>query len=179
MVLSSMETWKTIPGYSRYEASTLGRLRSLNYKNSGKTVILKPAIDYGYLKTMLQKDDGGYGTIRVHKCVALAYLGAFNYPAVEVNHIDGDKLNNAADNLEYCTHAQNVQHSFDNGLQIPLRGVDIATSKLNEEQVLEIRQYARKHGKLKNRKLLAAQYGVCESTLKDIVSMRRGSWSHV
>jgi len=45
------EIWKPIPNFSRYEASNKGRLRSNNYKNSGKTKVLKPALAKGYLKT--------------------------------------------------------------------------------------------------------------------------------
>ena len=34
-----------------------------------------------------------------------------------VNHIDGDKLNNHIDNLEWATHSENMQHSYDEGLR--------------------------------------------------------------
>jgi hypothetical protein len=176
MILLPMEKWKTIPGFSRYQVSTLGRLRSTNYKNSGKSVVMKPALSPdGYMKTMLLGDDGKYHTSRVHRWVALAYLGDPN--GLEVNHKDGNKQNNSPKNLEYCTRSHNVKHAYANGLEKPMRGADNACSKLSEKDVVEIREYAKLHGKLKNRKALAEKYGVTEGHLKDIVSMRRGVWS--
>ena len=174
-----METWKAIPGFSRYEASTDGRLRSKNYKNSGRKVVLKPALSSdGYFKTMLQGDDRKYYTRRVHKWVAITYHGPCS-EGLEVNHRDGNKQNNAPANLEYCTRSENIQHSYDNGLQKPKRGQSNPCSKLTNEQVIEIRLYARQHGKLVHRKQLAEKYGVTEAHLKDIVSGRRGVWMHV
>lgn len=174
-----METWKAIPGFSRYEASTEGRVRSLNYKRSRRVVVLKPALSSdGYLKTMLQGDDGKYHTNRIHKWVANTYLGPCP-SGLEINHRDGNKLNNAPSNLEYCTRSENMQHAYDNGLQKPKRGQSNPCSKLTNEQVIEIRQYARQHGRLVRRKQLAEKYGVTEAHLKDIVSGRRGVWMHV
>jgi len=173
----SMEIWKTIPGFSRYEASNQGRLRSTNYKNSGKTKLIKPALSQGYYKTMLQSDEGKYKTWNVHKWVAITWLGEAD--GLEINHIDGNKLNNSILNLEYCTKSENMLHAYKHGLEKPLRGESNPCAKLTEEQVTEIREYAKKHGKLKNRKNLAEKYGVTESHLKDIVSMRRGVWNHI
>jgi hypothetical protein len=86
-----MEKWEKIPGFSRYEASSLGRLRSTNYKNSGKTKVLKPSDGGdGYLKTMLLNDDGDYKSWGVHKWVALAFIGP-KPKGLEINHIDGVK----------------------------------------------------------------------------------------
>lgn len=170
------EIWKTIPGFSTYQVSNTGKIRSLNYKKSKKIKELKPAVDGGYLKTMILSDNKIYDTVRIHRLVALTFLGESN---LEVNHIDGNKLNNSIDNLEYCTRSENLKHAFRIGLEKPMKGMNNVTSKLTDDQVLEIRAYALKHGRLKNRKELAKKYNVCESTLKDIVSQRRGNWSHI
>ena len=51
----------------------------------------------------------------VHRLIAIAFLpNPTNFP--EINHIDGAPLNNKLDNLEWCTHQQNMQHAWDTGL---------------------------------------------------------------
>ena len=170
------EIWKTIPGFSRYEASDKGNLRSLNYKKTGKTEILSPAVSGGYSKTVLLSDEGIYKSIKVHRIVLLTFLGDSH---LEVNHIDGNKINNNLNNLEYCTHSENIKHAFRIGLEKNKKGEDSSSAKLTNNDVKEIRQYAELHGKLKYRKDLAKKYGVSESTLKDIVSRRRNNWSHI
>ena len=81
-------TWKKIPKFSRYEASCDGFLRSTNYKNSGQTRILKPALGQdGYLQTMLQSDCGKYHSFKVHKFICLTFLGDRKI-GQEVNHRD-------------------------------------------------------------------------------------------
>jgi len=175
-----MENWKAIPNFSRYEASDYGRLRSLNYKCSGRIVVLKPAIAKdGYAQTMLQGDNGKYYSYKVHKFVAITFLGN-EYPELEINHKDGVKTNNYLSNLEYMTRSENVQHSFDNGLQVSLKGSKNPASKLTEQDVKDIRQHvANFEGRYYGRKELALKYGVTECCIKDIVSRRRNSWSHI
>jgi hypothetical protein len=173
-----MEEWKQIPGFSRYQVSSFGAIRSMNYKNSGRIVNLTPADDKGYVKTMIQGDDGKYHTSRIHRWVALTFLG----PALgrEINHKDGNKSNNTISNLEYCTRSENVLHAYRTGLEVAPRGEASPSAKLKESDVIEIREYARAHsGRLKNRKTLALKYGVSEACLKDIVSGRRGAWNHI
>ena len=52
----------------------------------------------------------------VHRLVAMAYIpNPKNLPFI--NHIDGNKLNNHIDNLEWCTRSENARHSFINRLQ--------------------------------------------------------------
>ena len=102
-----MEIWKKIEGYEGlYEVSNEGRVRSLNYRHTGETKILKPAICYGgYLKVGLWKD-GNKKKFTVHRLVARAFLpNILDFP--EVNHIDEDKTNNRVKNLEWCTREYN------------------------------------------------------------------------
>jgi hypothetical protein len=174
--------WKPIPGFSRYEASNSGLLRSMNYKRTGKVKILKPAISDGYLKTMLQDDNGKYKSLNVHTFVCLTWHWK-HADDLEVNHLDGVKLNNHESNLEWCTRAQNVQHAFDNGLMIPKRGSLNGMAKLNEDQVREIREFAKIGGngerpgnRYYGRKELALKYGVSECTIKEVVSRRRNKF---
>lgn len=174
-----METWKQIPNFSRYEASTNGRLRSTNYKNSGKTKVLKPALSTDkYLKTMLLNDQGKYKSWAVHKWIALTFLGK-KPEGMEVNHIDGFKTNNAPDNLEYCTRSENLKHAYENGLLDTKRGSKNGMAKLTEKQVISIRKHAKENGRYYGRKELADKHGVSEAQIKDIVNRRRDIWPHV
>lgn len=174
-----IETWKKIPGFSRYEASTLGRLRSLNYKRTGKIKVLKPAMDIdGYLKTMLLGDAGKYKSWRVHKWIALTYIGE-KPKGLEVNHIDGDKANNAPSNLEYVTRSRNLLHAYEIDLIQPKKGSLNGNSKLTEDEVIEIRTHAKRNAPNYGRKNLACKYGVSEAQIKDIVTRRRNIWPHV
>lgn len=174
-----METWHKIPGYSLYEASTLGNLRSLNYKRTGRVQMLKPALSTdGYLRTMLMGDDRRYHTITVHRMVCIAFHGP-KLAGMEINHMNGIKTDNRPENLEYCTRSQNCKHSFDIGLQKPKRGILNGNSKLLDADVINIRRIAMYGGRYYGRKQLAEKYGVSEAHIKDIVNGRRGIWSHL
>ena len=52
-------------------------------------------------------------TIKVHKLVANAFLGKSN---LQVDHIDGNKLNNKLNNLEYVTPKENIRRAWEKGL---------------------------------------------------------------
>jgi len=178
-----MEIWNKIEGFSRYEASNLGRIRSLNYKNSGDIRVLKPGNSEGYMKTILLNDDGKYKPIRVHRIIMIAFKGKSE---LEVNHINGIKDDNRIENLEYTTHSKNLLHAYKTGLQLPSRGSSNGRSKLTEEQVLEIRKYVnniRATGKRYwNRKAIAIKYGISESYVKELVmnrTTRKNAWTHI
>lgn len=112
------EIWKPIEGTDgRYEVSNTGKIRSLNYKNTGKTVELKPAPDpKGYIKTMILVN-GKYKTVKLHRLVAEAFIpNPENKP--QVNHKDGNKNNNAVSNLEWSTNIDNAHHAIIHGLFI-------------------------------------------------------------
>jgi len=101
------EVWKTIRGHEAYKVSTYGRVYST------KTLrVLKPLKHTnGYLQVQL----GRGNRYLVHRLVADAFLpNKHNKPFV--NHIDGNKVNNCADNLEWTTQGENMQHASNTGL---------------------------------------------------------------
>ena len=109
-----MEEWKDIKGYEgKYQISNKGRVKSLNYKRTGKEKILKLSSDInGYKKITLCKNSK-QKTYLIHKLVAEAFLpNPDNLPVV--NHKDENKLNNNVENLEWCTQAYNVNYSHNN-----------------------------------------------------------------
>lgn len=60
-LIKSQEVWKNIPNFNRYQASSMGNIRSLNYKNTGKIKNIKPALTKdGYLQSMFLSDCGKY-----------------------------------------------------------------------------------------------------------------------
>lgn len=169
------EIWKTIPNFSKYEASSLGRVRSLNYKRSGRVQVLKPSDNgnSGYFKTMLLRDDGIYNTRPIHRLVASAFFG--DRKELTVNHKDGNKANNNINNLEWCTRSENVKHAFKTGLMIPKRGELNGMSKLTKEKVEYARELARTKGRFWGRNKLALEWGVNPKHLQRIVN-KSESW---
>lgn len=109
-----------IPGYEGlYAATTDGNIISLPRFDSPRTNVLKPFNRNGYRCVTLRPTIGGQDrhTARVHRLVALTFIpNPDNRPMV--NHIDGDKTNNDISNLEWSTHAENVKHAWDTGLNV-------------------------------------------------------------
>lgn len=105
------EIWKDIPGYEGlYQASNLGRIRSLHFRGGKNQKILTPYNVLGYLRIRIFKDKK-QKSIGVHRLIALTFiLNPENKP--EVNHIDGNKTNNIVENLEWVTASENVTHAF-------------------------------------------------------------------
>ena len=101
--------WKPVIGYENlYEVSNNGIIRSL------KTELkqYKTGRDYFTVKLCDGITQRGF---RVHRLVAIAFCEKPNgYDCV--NHINGNKEDNRAENLEWCTNTENVRHAFLNGL---------------------------------------------------------------
>ena len=175
-----MEIWKDIEGYEGlYQVSNLGRVRSLDFeweafngkaickfKNKGKILKgNKTGVKRNYLAVNLQ-----HHTIKIHRLVAKAFVpNPCNYP--EVNHIDGNTFNNRADNLEWVTGSQNVNHAFKTGLA--RSGEKTHSHKLSVEQVKQIRKEYICGDKEYGAKPLARKYKVSHSTISDIVQGKK------
>lgn len=110
------EEWKTIRGYSNYQVSNFGRVKSLSYRRTGKEKILsQKQTKCGYMAFWLY-DSGVRKMPLVHRLVAESFLpNPEDKP--QVNHIDGDKTNNQANNLEWVTQSENEKHAFRTGLK--------------------------------------------------------------
>lgn len=110
----NFEEWRPIAEYEDlYEISSQGRVKSLNYKRTGQTQVLKPIMHTnGYLCINLYKD-GKHKFCTIHRLVAEAFLAnPENLP--EVNHRDECKENNAVSNLEWCSGKDNCNHGTRN-----------------------------------------------------------------
>ena len=107
-----MEKYIILQGfYDCYAVSNYGNIKNLRNGN-----ILNPSINKnnGY-KSVLLSRDGKKMSIRVHRLVAMYHIeNKFNKP--DVNHINGDKSDNRADSLEWCTKSENMTHAYDNNL---------------------------------------------------------------
>lgn len=105
-----MEQWRDIPGYDGlYQVSNTGRIRK------GEKIKAQRKDHGGYLTVWLSKHSE-MKCLKVHRLVALAFV-----PNPErkrtVNHIDGNKQNNRAENLEWATHSENITHANNTGLR--------------------------------------------------------------
>jgi NUMOD4 motif./HNH endonuclease. len=171
-----METWKPVVGWEdSYEVSDQGRVRrSCGGRATFVGRIQKPTLSRkGYPIANLNRD-GRRQIIPVHKLVALAFIGP--RPAgKEINHLDGNKTNNALPNLEFVTPSENMRHSYRVlGRRVGARyGSEHVSSKLKEEQVLEI---VRRYKGGERQHAIAACFGVHQVLVSQIVSGKAWSW---
>lgn len=118
------EIWKDIKNYETYyQVSNLGNVRSLDRhilrkgdkkKRLIRGCLMTPVLTTdGYLSVKLTRDNHAV-SYRIHRLVAEAFIPN-TYDLPEVNHIDMCKSNNRVDNLEWCTHIDNVRHSAAHG----------------------------------------------------------------
>lgn len=105
-----IEEWKDITGFEGlYQVSNLGRVKSLANNKTRKEKILKEKKNsYGYHRVDLCKKNVVKHYL-VHRLVAMAFIDNVNNYN-EINHIDENKENNSADNLEWTNHSMNIKH---------------------------------------------------------------------
>jgi hypothetical protein len=110
---NTQEEWKAIAECNgEYYISNHGRVKSYKF---GKERILKPQTNASGYQIISICTNSLTRTKLIHQFVALAFIENLdNKP--QVNHCDGDKTNNHADNLQWVTHRENVQHGWDTGL---------------------------------------------------------------
>ena len=158
------EIWKFY--IYNYEISNLGRLR-----NAKTHKILKAnKIGRGYLGVCVSLGSrNNHKMIRIHRAVAESFIpNPNNLP--QVNHKDGNKLNNCVDNLEWCNNQYNSQHAWDNGLNQLALGEQNHNSKLSKDDVDFIRANYKPYDKKYGTRALAKKYGVHHETIRQCLN---------
>ena len=158
-----MEIWKPLiyPGIdeqnNKFEISSIGRLR-----NKLTNKIYKPTVlTSGYYSVKISLGSRKIKKhIIIHKAVAYTFIpNPNNYP--EINHIDGNKLNNNINNLEWCSSHHNQQHKYDIGLY----------------DVSKIQGHYIKGSKEFGERALSRKFNVARPTIRSIINME--SWTHI
>ena len=105
-----IEVWKNIPDFENYQVSNLGNVRSLNYRRTGKTNVLRKRINNrGRFGINISKDKKQYSNKLISVLVAKAFLN--HKPCVSelvVDHIDNNSLNDNLYNLQLITQRENL-----------------------------------------------------------------------
>lgn len=177
--MKQKELWKDIPGYEdKYQASTEGHIRSLDYEVNGKSRtgnvftrrikgrVLKPGPyssggkQTGHLSVMLGREGG---TKPVHQLIAATFIGPCP-EGQEVRHKNGGPTDNRLVNLEYGTRRENILDVYRIGGR---------WRKLTAEEALDIRTRLERG---EPGRALAQEYGVSNSTVSRIRLRRTFSW---
>ena len=120
-----IEIFIPLIGFDNYHISQLGRVKSISRKTSTnqllKERILKQATGTNGYKYVNCRSENKSHTLYIHRIVAIHFLDNPNR-LPQVNHKDGDKLNNTMYNLEWCDQSHNMIHAYKTGLQKSRKG---------------------------------------------------------
>lgn len=163
------EEWRNIKNFDGdYKISNFGKVKS--FKN-GSEHILKPCLtENGYHRVQLSKNGKSFKFF-VHVLVAQEFIEKIENKNF-VNHKDGNKLNNFAENLEWVTHSENQKHAFKTGLHKNPEGSKNPSSKFTYEEIKYIRKNYKQYDREFGKNGLAKKFNVCHTTIFKIISNR-------
>lgn len=175
------EEWRPIPGFAGYEASSLGRIRSVDRVIRAPTRwgtlsdkrlrgrIIRPAPGSGGYRRFVA---AGQVDVQVNRAVAIAFHGLPPSERHEAAHLDGDKTNNRPDNLVWATPRQNASHMLVHDTR--LRGEKSPSTILRDADIPAIFGAYLEGESLTD---IARAFGISRSAASRI--LRRESWTHV
>lgn len=121
-----VELWKSHPDINKLEVSSFGRVRSVkgHYYTGCRS-------RGGYL-TVCFRVNGKVVTKKVHRLVSETFIPNLNNLPF-VNHKDGDRTNNNANNLEWCTALYNMKYREEHGKSLghPVLAINLKTQKVS------------------------------------------------
>lgn len=173
-----MEVWKDINGYTGlYQVSNLGRVRSLDRRvfNRGnnaycfkKGIIIKPTKDNGgYLYVGLHDSKSLKTTsVKVHRLVCFAFCEGYE-EGLEVNHKNGIRDDNRADNLEWVTRSRNILDRYKRGYN-PVGENNNAAKLKNEYLPIIISLY----DSGVSQRTIAKAFDVCQVTISNAIQRK-------
>ena len=141
MSINVNEIWKDIPGYLLFQASNTGRVKHLaySYTNARGYVVNIPEREIttfinpkGYMRCDLCIQGEKKKPFTVHRLVMYAFKGMPPIGMDQINHKDGNKLNNDPDNLEWSNNSLNITHAWATGLFKPVlpKGVNFGRATI-------------------------------------------------
>jgi hypothetical protein len=190
MTEQSQERWALIPGFERYEVSTLGHVRSYFLRGSkgrrltSEARLLKQQISQrGYLAVQLRATSGRRKWLFIHRLVLLAFAERAADKQTDVRHLDGNRQNNNLTNLSWGTRKEN-EADKDRHRRRPV-GERHYKAKLTAEQVMYIRavkaansdESVPQNNNHWGRKALASQLGVSVGAVQGAAAGR--TWRHL
>lgn len=163
---------KAVPDHEGYYVTEDGKVlsdRIKGHRKAGPMHELTPNHNnrgYALIRARNNKT-GKRDDLLVHRLIAEAFVpNPDNLP--DVNHKHGNKDDNRASELEWCTKAENTRHAIKTGLYKP-GGEDNGNSKLTWEQIQDIRDSYKPWDREFGGQALAKKYGVSDSTIDIIV----------
>jgi len=166
------ETWKPIPNIPGYEASSLGRIRSIDRRDRfgrlNKGRVLRPYKDKNDRLFVYPRVGNKTLSCLVHRLVLLAHVGPCP-DGMECCHFDDDQANNKLSNLRWGDKRSNTADQVRNGLTN--RGEQASFARLTEADVHAIRADSRTIS------AIADAYGVSRGAVIGVVY--GANWKHV
>jgi hypothetical protein len=172
-----MEKLATIQGYPLYQISNQGIVYTSNEKSNWASVKSLKSIVHnrsGYSLVNLYSYNNGKKQMkqfRIHQLVAMHFLENPNNKPL-INHKNGNKQDNRAENLEWCNHSENMIHAYKTGLHLQPKGVK--TTKLNQDLVCKIRNEKKEN--LTSNYNLSKKYNVSEATIANLINKKSWIW---
>lgn len=158
-----IQVWSNVPEvHHAYEVSNFGQVR-----NKQTQRIYTQRLTKGYYYVRLHLKEGGETkfdkNLSVHRMVAKAFCAGHSKD-LQVNHVNGDKLDNRSVNLEWVTQSQNMRHAIDTGLMDHSRYMyHIAIPRSKVEKVFLLREKGLLHREIADR------LGIGKSTVTHIL----------
>lgn len=152
-----------------YEVSNLGNFRNIKTKH---TMTPYPS-EKGYMMISFRCNGERNRSLKIHRIVAWMFVSGYDEIHNEVDHNDGDKTNNCADNLEWVTRVENIRRGYSKGLIPIMYGERNGKSIMSDDDVSIICQCLLKfNGNSKLAYIESCKKGVTTSTLTRVQDIK-------